>query len=352
MPGRKLSWHQCQEALDAFTQYGTQNEAAKMLRIPRTTFQTRLQTAMVNGHIPGSQPESKPAEFSIAPLPQPDLPIDQLIDHRIRQFARKQAFEDSRRLIPVKIQVKGPIGIWHFGDPHIDDDGTDLAALKHHTDLVRKTPGLFGANVGDTTNNWIGRLARLWSQQSTSHTQAWDLAEWFLRRVDWLYLIGGNHDAWSGSGDPIKWIQRGRSAPYTPSEVRLELRFPNKNVCRINARHDFAGHSQYNPAHGPMKATLFGIRDHISVAGHRHISATGVLKNPEDGSLCHSFLVAGYKLYDRFAMERGFRDQHIAPGVFTLIDPRLPNTDPDFVTHYWTIEKGIDILTYLRKGIR
>jgi hypothetical protein len=97
-----------------------------------------------------------------------------------------------------------------------------------------------------------------------------------------------------------------------------------------------------------MKSTMFGVRYHIAVAGHKHISGHGVMKNPDDGSLCHSFLVAGYKIYDRYALDKGFRDQHISPGVFTLIDPRLPNTHPDFVTHYWTLDKGVEILNSLR----
>ena len=71
--------------------------------------------------------------------------------------------------------------------------------------------------------------------------------------------------------------------------------------------------------------------------------------NPEDGSLCHSFLVAGYKIYDRYAMETGFRDQRISPGVFTIINPEVPNTHPDFVTHFWDMATGIFFLKALRR---
>jgi hypothetical protein len=345
MGNHPLSPELCQQTLEALARCKSEAEAAKQLGIPRTTFQTRLRSARLQE---GQTASKHIPEFEYTPLPNPSLPIEELVEHRIKMFDYKRAYEDARRLIKVKIHIDGPIGIWHFGDPHVDDDGTDLKAIKDHTEMIRSTPGVFGANVGDTTNNWTGRLARLYSQQGTSAKQAWDLAEWFLRRVDWLYLIGGNHDAWSGDGDPIRWIQAGGTAPYSPSEIRLELVFPNGNTCRINARHDFAGHSQYNPAHGPMKATIFGVRDHISIAGHKHISGHGVLKNPDDGALCHSFLVASYKVYDRYALERGFRDQHISPGVFTIIDPRLPNTDPDFVSHFWGLERGVQLLKYLR----
>lgn len=338
-----------QEAIDAMDACGTKTLAAQKLGIPRTTLQERLREAMAKGFEPRGTMEKPVREFEFPTLPDKDIDIEALVAHRIRQFQQRKCYEDARRLIKVRVTIPGPIAIWHFGDPHIDDDGTDLAAIKRDTETIRTTPGLFGANVGDTTNNWTGRLARLWAQQSTSHKQAWALAEWFIRRVDWLYLIGGNHDAWSGDGDPLTWIQRGGSAPYMSSEVRLELTFPNGNTCRINARHDFSGHSQYNPVHGPMKATMFGVRDHIAVAGHKHIGGHGVLKNPDDGSLCHSYLVAGYKVFDRYALEKGFRDQHISPGVLTIINPSLANTHQDFVSHYFNLEYGVRIFNLIRK---
>jgi hypothetical protein len=333
--------HQCNSA-----------KAARAAEIPRATFFDRLSKARKAGLVqdePRADPMLATAQFTYTPLPDPDISVEELIEHRKKQFSCKQAHEDARKLIKVKVHVKGPFGIWHFGDPHLDDDGTDLGLIQKHVELIKQTEGLFGANVGDSSNNWVGRLSHLWSQQSTSARQMWRLVDWFIGEIDWLYLISGNHDAWSGDGDPIKWMMKGQEAPYQSSEVRLELATPNRNTCRINARHDFSGHSQYNPVHGPMKANMFGVRDHIAVAGHRHVSGHGVLKNPEDGSLCHSFLVAGYKIYDRYAMEKGFRDQRISPGVFTIINPEVPNTHPDFILHCWDIETGIFLLKALRK---
>lgn len=348
-----------QRTVDLYIQLkGNKSQLAKELRIDTKTVYQRLERAVKEGFdlpvFPDNRLKHKgpvPDAFQIDPLPEGDITIEELIEHRMKQFEKKQEYEDARRLVHVKVKTQGPIGIWHFGDPHLDDDGTDLRLIKNHIEIINATPGLFGANVGDTQNNWIGRLAHLWSQQSTSARQAWKLVDWFIHSIFWLYILGGNHDAWSGEGDPIKWMMNGQTAPYSPTEVRLQLDFPNGNHCRINARHDFSGHSQYNPAHGPMKANLFGARDHISIAGHKHISAHGVLKNPDDQSCCHSFLVAGYKIYDRFAMEKGFRDQRISPGVLTIIDPTLPNTHPDFITHFWTLERGVEYLNYLRRDL-
>lgn len=281
----------------------------------------------------------------------PDMPIKELVDYRIRLFERRQAYEEDRHLITVRVRESLPVGILHFGDPHLDDDGTDLALLKEHAELVRDTPGLYGANVGDSTNNWIGRLARLHSEQHTTAADGWRLAEWFTELVGskWLYIVAGNHDLWSGAGNPMKWISARVNALHEESNVRIALRFPNKSVVRVNCRHDFKGSSQYNPAHGPMKALFFGVRDHIAIAGHRHESAYGVLKDPESAITMHAIRVASYKVYDRYARESQFRDQHLGPACVTVIDPRLPAEHPDLVKVFWDPHIGAEYLGWLRK---
>lgn len=296
----------------------------------------------------GSRPTIPDAEAE--KLPSEHLPVEELIEHRIKQYQRKAAYEDARRAINVKVNIDGPIGIHHFGDPHVDDDGTDLALLKQHIDLINKTEGLFGANVGDTTNNWVGRLARLYGEQGTTAAEAWMLAEWFIKSVNkWIYIIGGNHDCWSGSGDPLKWICRQQNALYESSEARIKLSFRNGRHVMINARHDFAGHSQWNPTHGAMKAAqmAMGQADDLYICGHKHTSGYSPLKRA-DGGIAHCIQVASYKIFDRYARERGFRDQHISPGVLTVIDPNA-KTATGLIEVFHDIERGADYLTWLRK---
>jgi hypothetical protein len=344
VPTPKLNAELLQAAVDAVAVHGTKVAAAEAAGVPRGTFEHRYREAKRLGYVPG-----KTRDFEFTPLPDSDVPIEELIAHRKRQFERKREHEEAAKLIPVRIKIGGPIGILHFGDPHVDDDGTDIAALERHTKLVRDTEGLFGANVGDTTNNWCGRLARLYAEQSTSAAQAWRLAEWFIKSCDWLYMIGGNHDLWSGAGDPLKWIARQQNALYQSSEARIALHFPNKAVVRVNARHDYAGTSQWNPAHGPGKALQLGFRDHIAVAGHKHESAHNELKDPDSGITMHALKVASYKVFDRFAKERGFRDSTLSPCAVTLIDPSLPPTHPDLVKVYWEPEEAVDILKFKRR---
>ena len=323
----------------------TRAEAAKQLRVSLDSLAHAcriydLSPATLLGRGPDAEMEAPPP---------PGLSTEELLADRKRRFALKKTHEQARKLIPVTIKESKPVGILHFGDPHVDDDGCDLELLEAHAKLVRNTPGLYGVNVGDTTNNWVGRLARLYGQQSTSAAEAWQLAEWFIQEVrDWLYMIGGNHDAWSGAGDPIKWIAGQAGAFYQDSEVRVALRFPGNREVRVNARHDFAGRSMYNPAHGPMKAALFGVRDHLFVAGHKHESAYGVLKDPDSGIAMHSILVASYKVYDRYARERQFRDQSLGPACLTVIDPSLPPDHPDLIKPFWDPVEGAEHLKWKR----
>ena len=344
MPTPPISDDLLIEAWNTAQDYPTKQAAANALKIPVTTFSSRLATYKMR--FPNGT--ASKSEFTVSDLPDDDIDIDELVEHRIKQFSKKRRHQEATKLIPVKVNIPGVIGILHFGDPHVDDDGTDLDTLRRHSDMTH-IEGIWGANVGDTTNNWVGRLARLYAHQSTSADQAWKLAEWFISRTRWLYMIGGNHDAWSGSSDPIKWISRQSNTLYQSSECRIALRFPNKKEVIVNARHDFAGHSQWNPAHGQMKAAQMGMRDCIMVSGHKHTSGYGLIKDPSTGKVCHAIQVASYKIFDSYAKERGFRDQSLSPACMTVINPDLSADHPDMVKVFWDPQEGVDFVKWKRK---
>ena len=324
-------------------------EVARMLGVARSTVQHYVMRAEAwkarNGKLGPPSPSFEKIE-----LPDRDMPVEELIEHRKRNFAIRNEAETARKLIGVTVNTHGPIGITHFGDPHIDDDGCDIVALERDMKVTKETEGLFAANLGDLQNNWIGRLARLWANQSTSSNQAWKLVEWMVTYVDWLYIIAGNHDAWSGSGDPVKWMMKSQSGVYEPHGARLDLRFPNKKHVRINARHDFHGHSMWNPAHGPMKAVQGGWRDHILTAGHKHTSFIGgPLKDPSTGLLSWAIRCAGYKIHDDYATQEGLPDQNAFPACVTVIDPDYADNDSRLVTVIPNVEEGAEFLKWKRK---
>jgi hypothetical protein len=124
-----------------------------------------------------------------------EIEIDDLIERRIKQFESKKKAYEHNRTIPVTVNIDGPIGLGFVGDPHVDDDGTNLKLLFEHADLLDgRNEGLFGVCLGDIWNNWQGRLAHLWGEQSTSAEEARALAREFLNRVRWMAVVWGNHD--------------------------------------------------------------------------------------------------------------------------------------------------------------
>ena len=81
--------------------------------------------------------------------------VDDIIARRRREFNRRDKATKSNALIPCFVNIKGPVGILHMGDNHVDDPGTDIDLLQKHIDLINGTEGLFGANVGDMANHWV-----------------------------------------------------------------------------------------------------------------------------------------------------------------------------------------------------
>ncbi|MEK9909159.1 MAG: helix-turn-helix domain-containing protein [Candidatus Thalassarchaeaceae archaeon] len=335
---------QMQDALEAYAIHGSQRKAAEALGIPKSTFYDWLQKAqmkMVTGH------QDQPFDIQALPSELPSLP--ELMESRKREFERKKEAKKARRLINVKIKIDGPIGITHFGDPHVDDPGTDISQLERDVKTVSDTEGLFGGNIGDLQNNWVGRLSHLYGEQSVSAQESWMLTEWLVNSIPWLYIIGGNHDCWSGAGDPLKWMMQYQQGILEAHGARLGLQFPNGKEVRVNARHDFQGHSQWNPVHGPSKAAQMGWRDHILTAGHKHVSGCAILKCPATGLITHALRCAGYKKYDRYADQLGLPDQSVSPCVTTIIDPAYADDDPRLLTVLWDTQEAADFLTFKRK---
>ena len=283
--------------------------------------------------------------FEVQPMP-PKRPVQDLVEERKIKFAYKKAEEEYRHLVHVKIKSDKPIAICHLGDPHLDDDGTDIGKLEHDLNIIAKTDGMYSANVGGSRNNWTGRLGRLWADQSTSAKEAIQLLEWFLAQSNPLYLIGGNHDLWSGADDPLKWMVT-QGGNFGPSEVRLSLDFPNGRSAIVNARHSFPGRSIYNNAYGPMRAAQMGWHDHILVCGHLHKSGYGVVPDPSSKRISHCIQIGSYKCFDSFAKERGFPNQLIEPYAVTFIDPNA-KTEAGLVRVDLCLESAADYLRWAR----
>jgi hypothetical protein len=342
MPTQALSDVDAIAALDLFHRYGNNmTRTAAAAGVSRSTMQSRLHIARKRGltRTPMLEPQQ---------IDDETLPVEELRRRRKEQFAHLDRVKKQKLLIPVKVRADGPIGLSHFGDPHLDDDGTDMALIERHVQVIANTKGMFAVNIGDAINNWTGRLARLYGEQSTSAKEAWALCEWFVRALPWAVFLGGNHGAWSGAGDPVRWMLNNCATLYDDFAVRVELQFPNGKRVRLNARHDFAGHSMWNTVHGPLKAATMGWRDHLLTCGHLHTSGYAVLKDPSSGLVSHALRVASYKTWDRYAHEKGLPNQNIFCNAVTVIDPRFEDNDPRLIHTCFDVEQGADYLKWLR----
>lgn len=276
--------------------------------------------------------------------------VDDLVNHRLKVFERREKRETKEEFLDIKIKDPKPIGIYIQGDPHVDDDGTDIPSLIKHMDIANTTPGMYTANVGDLQNNWARRtkLEGLWAKQSTTAEEAWALTEWLVRYPkDLLWIIAGNHDMWSGVGDPVKWMMRPLKTTYAPHNLRVRLKLPNHNI-RVNCSHEFRGHSIYNTAHGIVRHAIFNTRDHLLVAGHRHISGYMPVKDANSNIIMHCLQVGSYKKYDDYAKQLNLPNKMMSPCAVVVFNTKLPDIHPDFIKIFWEVEEGADYLRFLR----
>lgn len=330
-----------QEAVDALSQHGSIMGAAKALGIPRSTFDNRVRRAREAGI--GAD------EVELPQFPDEDIPVEKLIEMAERRFEARKASFDAHTWFEVKVNTDKPIGILWFGDPHVDDNGCNWAVLKRHCELCRDTEGLYGANIGDTTNNWAGRLQALYAKQDASVKTARKLAEWFMldSGVPWIVWLLGNHDLWSdGAAILQQMAKRYKTAkiPLHEWEARFQLVFQGGARFRINAAHDFKGHSQWNPLHGPMKAGMMGQDADLLICGHKHNWGIYRFENAQRGLRQTFIRLRGYKYMDEYARQLGIVEQETGSGILTIFDPRNGG-----LLAFDDVETGVEYLNWLRR---
>tara|TARA_R100001463_G_scaffold16452_3_gene42643 strand:- start:1353 stop:2450 length:1098 start_codon:yes stop_codon:yes gene_type:complete len=277
------------------------------------------------------------------------IPIDELIKLRIDASRRKTAKHRTHKkslTLPAE-----PFGIMVFGDPHVDNEGCDWETLLNHVKLIQRTEGVLAASVGDMHDNWIGRLARCYSEAAITAKDGWRLSEWLFQAVQWIAIVGGNHDAWAnGPGvDPMELLTKKTGVLcYAPDEIRIELRWKNRedlDPLIWIIRHDFKGRSWYHPTHGPHKEAMLDGKCHLLTAGHIH--QWGQLTTEQrHGRITNAIRVRGYKRADSYALEKGFFEQKHGESCLVVINPTADNIGR--IQIYWDLKEGCKYLTHLR----
>lgn len=275
--------------------------------------------------------------------------VEDLVASRVKAARSKRSKADRHTKV-IRLEPE-PFGLMVFGDPHVDNEGCDWSSLYDHVQLAQNTPGILAACVGDMTDNWIGRLARLYSKSSVTAQEGWRLSEWFLSQMQWIAIVGGNHDAWAhGAGvDPMEWLTEKCGVKcYAPDELRITFHWTDPSLEPVVwiLRHDFGGRSWFHPTHGPHKEAMLDGRCHILTAGHIH--QWGALTTEQRHSrVTHAMRVRGYKRQDDYAREKGFYEQAFGEAVLIVINPTAP--DPGRIQPFWDLEAGCKYLTWLRE---
>lgn len=327
---------------------GSFRDAAKILGVHRDTVRNKANKYNINYNsfrLSTEEQEDTKVEFPV--FPEDDIPAEEIIDIMCKRFEKRLNNYESKKWMEFKIDTDKPIGICWFGDPHLDDNGCNWVVLKEHINICKNTKGMYGANIGDSTNNWVGRLGKLYANQDTSEDTAWKLVDWLFKSsgVEWLIALVGNHDEWQNSRY-LKSIAK-NICPMVDWRAQFKLVFNNGAECLIDAAHDHNGQSQWNPLHAQQKASVMGGIADLYIAGHRHNWALATNECPQTNRVYHLARARGYKFMDSYSDKLGFGSQRNGCSIVTIIDPKAYGTI-NFVKCFADVKEGADYLTYLR----
>lgn len=340
MPTPALSDDIKRQTLEAVERYGSQKQAAAALGVHPATFKSRYEKALA------SSSPAKVIEFpKFVTDGDDEEPIDEILGRFRKSFERKQKAAEARKWFPVKVAETKPYGILWFGDPHLGNGNFPL--LERHLAVARQD-GIYGGNIGDTTDNfpWTGKLAKLWAETDVSSKTERRAAEWFMFEagVKWLVWLLGNHDAWNGGTDFYKRLGA-YSVPVIDWRAQFTIVHKNGSEVRVDAAHGRKGTSIYNPTHGMVRDAKFGGDCDLYITGHTHNFGCFEIDLPEKERSSWLCQIAGYKVVDDYAWTNGFHAATKGASILVVIDPNEGR-----VKHCFSdVEEGAEYLAWLRR---
>lgn len=351
MAQRSMTAEEAQIVLDLVQRHGGNVSAASAASgTPRGTLKSRYQRAQQLS--PSAIYQDGPSVPIGDPVPPKTLPAEDIIAHHEKAFALRKAHAAAQHWQKFRVPIDGPYAVMVFGDPHLDDDGCDLSLFKAHAELAANTKGLYAANIGDTTNNWAGRLARLWADQNTSAETSRVLIKHYLADsgIPWFLWLHGNHDMWDGpvGRDVFKRFQP-HYVEMRDWQAKITLVSPNGHEIRIHAAHNFKGNSIWNNLHGLERAAQLGDAADLYVAGHHHDSGLRQSENPHRGGVYNLMRVRGYKFMDHYADLHGFGEYQYGSAGVAVIDPCADKLN--HVTCFLDPFEGVEFLKFKRRNI-
>lgn len=323
--------------------HGSAAAAARAAGIPQRTYRDRYQAALRQRDINVPKPD---------PVPDPLMPVEDLIAHRKAQFSKKRAHKSAMLWRRYHVPTTGPYALMFFGDPHLDDDGCDIELFESHAELAASTHAVYAVNIGDTTNNWVGRLAALYSRQDIGAETAKAMVKHYLgeRGIPWFLWLCGNHDLWDG---PVGRDVFARHAPNFVQmhdwQAKVTLVSPNGHELRLWAAHNFKGNSLWNNLHGLERAAQMQDWAHLYVAGHHHDCGLRQGENVHRRFVYNLMRVRGFKFMDDYADQHGFGEYQYGASGMAVIDPSADKLNA--VTCFLDPFEGADFLAFKRRSI-
>lgn len=321
------------------------HQTAKELGINRTTLQSQLRVARERGLLDGRPDTVDMPEFVAFGDEEED--IQDILNRKAKNFERKLKAQSDRDWFKIRVNETKPYGVIAFGDPHLDDDGANIPLLRKHLDIASK-PGVYGIQIGDVTNNWVGRLERLYANQETSRNTGRRLIEWFMweSSVSWLCWVLGNHDVWNEGTDFHLRLAQNR-IPVLDWRAQFSLVHPSGTAARFDASHGRKGHSQWNALHATLKAAKLGELADVYLTGHTHNYGAEDLEIAERKHSTWLIQLRGYKFFDSFGLHNNFAEYQRGSSVFLIVDPS-PRASRSIIQCFEDIELGYRVLEMLR----
>lgn len=313
-------------------------QAAKTLGRSRGTIQEHLDNAFND-----NDPRVTANRYSQAgQKSKADMLAQARLELRLRS-ERKSAKGDWRKPSYI-MQVMQPVfmlGI--FGDPHLDNSGTDIEAFEEEAARRDPSQGIYTACVGDFFDNWVGMLGKLYAE-SGDPEPAWWLFEHIMDTSPFLFSVSGNHDLWNtGTVNFLEQFFRERGALLRRSGGRFILG-PGERPITVAMRHIWKGNSQYSEAHSLKRAATFGFTDDdIICGGHTHKGETRRHIRPHDGRVQNLVQVSSFKRLDNFANDRGFMSAETPPIVWLVCDVREPLASFNRVQSFYDFDTALAV---------
>jgi hypothetical protein len=237
----------------------------------------------------------------------PDMTKEQAWDSHADTFERTFAKAQSEHWAIIK-RPKGPYGIFHCTDPHVDDNATPLRLLANDIKAAQEMDCIM-CHGGDLLNNWptAGRLAKKYATQECTLPAALLRAEHYIDLMKPHVWTDGNHEEMNGG--PIleslfqQWLDR---VPHKVIRDYWTARFvvqpKGGRKIRVTLSHKFQkGRSWFHPHHGVIREVMEGEMSDIYMEGHLHIAGVLYRAFPERNVSTIAISSAGYKLVDSFA---------------------------------------------------